>query len=348
MHFSKSFCYSLNISAVPRIKAFFPAWDVEIWVSGCSLLIGSGSVVGLKDAKDLHKGFTPDLSLWLSRNMFKKEHLWHSAWLLLACLVCLSLQGAYKKPGAGCTFQVGASDSTNCDRSRMQLSDALCVLSTEIYPPLHTLGHGCRHSRTETSVMACVSPLAIEEPALHLYKAGKDLILSVYHTKIHLAQSTVLQVWFSFISITCTRNLSILSFQRNYNYWAEILLLTSKLMKLHISSCNEQKVGNEEHKRHFSWKDFDAEGSNSRSRLDCRKINGRICYQVTLSAKYFQDLTNACGCVEYLRALKKFSMNNSASHFLFCYSPFQKEKTGRSLQQSGMSAFEGRSPTGVK
>lgn len=51
----------------------------------------------------------------------------------------------------------------------MRLYDALGVLSTEMYPPLHTLWHGCRHSKAETTVM----DLAIEEPALHLYKAGK-------------------------------------------------------------------------------------------------------------------------------------------------------------------------------
>lgn len=156
--------------------------SVEIWVSRCSQLIGSDSVAGLKDTKDLHQNFTPDLSLKLSRNMFKKEHLWHSAWLLLTCLVCLSLHGVHKKPGTGCTSQVGVSDSNSCDQSRMQLYDALCELSTEIYPPLHTPGHGCRHSRAETTVMDCVSPLAIAESVLHLYEAGKGLtFVSVPH-----------------------------------------------------------------------------------------------------------------------------------------------------------------------
>lgn len=163
----------------------------------------------------------------------------------------------------------------------------------------------------------------------------------MYHTKIQLAQSIILQVWFSFISTTCTRNISILSLQRKYNYQANVLFLTRKLMKLDIPSHNEQKVGNEEHKRHFAWKDFDAKGSNLRSRLDCREMNWKICYQITLSAIFFQDLTNACECVEYLRALKKFSMNNSASHLLFAFLLFKRGKWEEHWGKSGMSAFWG-------
>lgn len=159
MHFSKSsFYYSLNIIVIPRVKVVFVEWGVEVWVSRYSRLIGSGSVVGLKDAKDLHQSFKPDLNLKLSRNILKKEALVTFS-LTSAPLpgVLVSLHGAYKEPRADCNSQLGISDSNSCDQSRIQLSDALCVLSTEIYPTLRTPGDGCSRRMTETSQRWAVS-----------------------------------------------------------------------------------------------------------------------------------------------------------------------------------------------
>lgn len=49
-----------------------------------------------------------------------------------------------------------------------------------------------------------------------------------------------------------------------------------------------------------------------------------------LYAKVFQDLTIVCECAESLRALKKFSMNNSAYYLILLLS-FSKGKIKRSL-----------------
>lgn len=53
---------------VPRIKAIFVEWGVEVLLSMYSQLIGSDKVVDLKDIKVLHQSFAPDLSLKLSRH----------------------------------------------------------------------------------------------------------------------------------------------------------------------------------------------------------------------------------------------------------------------------------------
>lgn len=154
MHFSKSsFYYSFNIIVTPRIKAVFVKRSIEVWLSRYSQLIGSDSVVGLKDAKDLHQSVMPVLSLKLSRNILKKKEAFVIFSLTSAPRpdVPVSLHGAYKEPRADRTSQVGVSDSNSCDQSRIQLSDALHVLSTEIYPTFPTSGDGCSHRRTETT-----------------------------------------------------------------------------------------------------------------------------------------------------------------------------------------------------
>lgn len=51
-----------------------------------------------------------------------------------------------------------------------------------------------------------------------------------------------------------------------------------------------------------------------------------------LYAKVFQELTIVCECAEYLRALKKFSMNNSA-YYLILLLFLSKGKIKRTLLQ---------------
>lgn len=159
MHSNKSsFYYYLNIGVIPRIKAVFVEWGVEVWLSKYSRLIHSDSVGGLRDAKDLHQTFTSDLSLKLSRNILKQEALLTFSLTSAPLLgVPVSLLGVYEEPRADRTSQSGISDSNSCDQSRLQLSDALHVLSTETCPTLPTARDDCSHRRTETTERWAVS-----------------------------------------------------------------------------------------------------------------------------------------------------------------------------------------------